>query len=365
MNKNKYKELLLSTIIEENLTLEETAQRKKIITEAAKLMLPKKLYRYRICGTNDLDAFLENKIYFNTPAKFNDPYDCLVYADVSLLVKQIEQISIDSEAQALEKMRASTHIIENEFSPNQLPYVKAHYDYVKSLSDEEFILLINGVKSLDPDYINSSKIKMLEELKNVGSTMVKYGREKANIACFSETISSIPMWGHYANSQKGFALEYDAKSLHEYISSCVTCTKRCERWHIVNLLPVLYSAERFDATRYIAELYTWQINNLLAPRTDCSFVSPDALFFDKLYTQKHTSWKYEKEWRLIYYCKENNPDGNFSSVEPAAVYLGADISKANKNLVTSIARAKPNLKLYEMYIDANDKKYKLKYRRIK
>ena len=40
------------------------------------------LVRYRTISENNLNALKEDRLYYSTPANFNDPYDTLLYADL-------------------------------------------------------------------------------------------------------------------------------------------------------------------------------------------------------------------------------------------------------------------------------------------
>ena len=73
MNKRKYEQLLNNTIKEIN------KDDKKTINELLTYInenKPKSLFHYRSCNERSIEAFRENKIYFNTASNFNDPYDC-------------------------------------------------------------------------------------------------------------------------------------------------------------------------------------------------------------------------------------------------------------------------------------------------
>ena len=61
------------------------------------------------------------------------------------------------------------------------------------------------------------------------------------------------MWGHYADSHKGFCLEYDFQSiLKECTQNCIDI--RCCNNFMLNysLAPIIYTKERFDATAYFS-----------------------------------------------------------------------------------------------------------------
>ena len=89
INKRKYEQLLNNTIKEIN------KDDKKTINELLTYInenKPKSLFHYRSCNERSIEAFRENKIYFNTASNFNDPYDCLIYCDIEYILKQIQNM---------------------------------------------------------------------------------------------------------------------------------------------------------------------------------------------------------------------------------------------------------------------------------
>ena len=89
INKRKYEQLLNNTIKEIN------KDDKKTINELLTYInenKPKSLFHYRSCSERSIEAFRDNKIYFNIASNFNDPYDCLIYCDIEYILKQIQNM---------------------------------------------------------------------------------------------------------------------------------------------------------------------------------------------------------------------------------------------------------------------------------
>ena len=47
------------------------------------------LIRYRTISENNLNALKENRLYYSTPANFNEPYDTLLYADYGKIMQDV------------------------------------------------------------------------------------------------------------------------------------------------------------------------------------------------------------------------------------------------------------------------------------
>ena len=85
INKNKYLELLNAT--NKEATSEPSVQLMKYIYDNT----PKSLFHYRRCSEQSIEAFRENKLFFNTASNFNDPYDCLLRFDKKFIYDSINK----------------------------------------------------------------------------------------------------------------------------------------------------------------------------------------------------------------------------------------------------------------------------------
>lgn len=244
--------------------------------------IPGRLFRYRSGDSYSIAALINDEVWFASPNTFNDPYDALVY------------------------------IKENEI-----------YNYSKEAC------------------INSCKKGLIDELTQAlscGNTnkILEDLRSKDLIACFSETMNSFLMWSHYANSHKGFVIEYNfkyASNLFEYIRY---------------ISPVFYQKERIDFTK----VYVYSMLLLICTNNNeyPAGALTDECIRKELFlynTTKMKEWEYEKEWRLI--LKQG-----FKSifVPVKALYIGSRTPEVLKEALIRIARYK-NIKCYQMFIDNN------------
>lgn len=132
---------------------------------------PTSLYQYRSINEFSVDALLKNGIWATSPVAFNDPYDSSFTYDEKYLKKNFKTM--------LEKMDFKALGIEDTSQAN-----------IDSLVNEVFN-------------------KTIENLS--------FAYRKCNaISCFSEVVDSEIMWAHYANSAKGFAVEYKGEYLKNY-----------------------------------------------------------------------------------------------------------------------------------------------------
>lgn len=303
--------------------------------------LPETLYRYRRVNENNICALQCGQLWMSTPEQMNDVLDSSIFFDIDKIKEIIANgyESIDSIARALflgEPIPSHTYKAfkgtEIEFAVGQmLSLLKGDLSirpYIKRLMDEVCIPQTNR-------YLESLRSNSIEALKTA-----------RRIACFSETISSNKMWGHYSDGHKGFALGY---SFRDKPMVCPKHHSDCGNlWMNYPLFPVIYGKE-YDGTDYV--LYNL-MDALVGLLSEGKFTLPffDWSFFTKGYLYKSSDWEEEKEWRLLSKIeKPGKLDTPFDSIkiEPKEVYLGAKISDKDKTTLVEIAEEK-GYKVYQM-----------------
>ena len=339
----KYKEFLKTTIIRGDVPLGESEEFKTFVSLLVEIQ-PKKLFRYRICNENSFSALLDDRIYFCSPTKFNDPHDCLVYVDrnkLSSLLYQADDIS------SIVKIMSNSRIFNNNFSPNDYPTIQYFRSKLPNSSTEESALVLDSIESMDASVRNRLRNEWHALIQKIFSIQRELARKSESIACFSEKFDSSLMWAHYAEYHKGFVLEYDTTEL--------------KGESIFSLFPVIYGNERYDATEYEIEILQW-VKRYFFYGIAKALRATDQLHNIKSTTYKGSDWEYEKEWRLLHSFSENNTSKNYS-VKPKAIYLGSKISESNKNVILKLIEGK-NMSVYEMYVDESNREYALNHRII-
>lgn len=343
-----FKEMLEEIIIPETMLLEKRISLLKPLLEYVNSITPSRLFRYRECSERQFDAFLNDRIYAVNAQLFNDPYDCLIRYDKKYLYDSINK---GASKDAMKQMRDSLKRGE------QLPEYWASICGEKNAQAiEEFICNVTDdvLDKLCSDFAKNNK-EFWGNIEYIFKQAEDYLRKNTFIACFSETVKSVTMWSHYADSHKGFVLEYNLKGLN---CRCDTCNEKdtCNDRLIYNLYPVIYDNKRYDATSFV--------EHYLGLSLGLNAQIPDRMYYTKAALYKSPQWKYEKEWRLFLYKNNSVGLSNLSiQIKPIAIYYGNDISVINKKILREIAKEK-KLKEYQMYIDIQSNNYSMKYKRI-
>ncbi len=128
--------------------------------------------------------------------------------------------------------------------------------------------------------------------------------DQFGICCFTENATNRQMWAHYADSFKGWCLEFECDSKSQNVVDAIYATR--------DLYPCVYLQDYSfleDLESTIPNYRRWQeagselklkdiFNNMITPN---GTMDPRDIetFFIHLTLIKHQSWDYEKERRLV------------------------------------------------------------------
>lgn len=301
--------------------------------------MPSSLYKY-FSNTIDIEtgrnysqeALENNTVFLAQPSQFDDPYDCTIL--------------IDEEEFARQRIAYYAQLCGLKILPE--------WDYSKVLCEFSCFLcqgLAAGKKlaalfpvPLDGNNVFETQHKLfvlslqtgLNEFQNseqgwgqafykaihqeyVG--LIKENVESFRVACFTESPYSMLMWAHYANSHKGFCLEYEIPPYGEpYI----------QLFH--SLLPVIYSSKRVSILD--------QCLRSLQPPGLTEDILWDIFKYGLL--MKSLNWKYQNEWRLISCANMLSGDDHFNCnfFKIKKVFLGNKMNPQDRLKIIDICKRK-------------------------
>lgn len=337
MVREEFAKRLYSTVIPEGTTLEDIQTLIRPVSEAIREMMPKSLFRFRTINDRSVNAFKEDIIYAVTADNFNDPYDTLVRYDLEGIEKWVNTV-MNTEtlgqmktwfAQGWDLPSGVNHILTTEMTD----VLKVALSSIEDVKDFE-------------GRIEETRKRMISLIEMFFPILSETTKRYSAIACFSESVESILMWSHYADSHKGFALEYDFRpTLERPIKN-------------VGLFPVVYSEERFDISDYIV----WGFLRIMGIQAKM----PDIVASYKNALWKSDAWGYEKEWRMIDSTPRDITDEKASTIhyKPVAIYYGRHMSSDDKKRLHEVAKEK-GIKDFEMYLDYSSLRYEMLYRGYK
>ena len=287
------------------------------------------LYRYRCFDDtgSSLEALQQGRLYFSTPAWFNDPYDCLVFA--------------------------STQRIWGEMYYN---INRGMDDYISSIKE------IAPLEAFIADHEwNNDKSGTLDKTYNLFRICLRdvrgQIRNNTKIICFSELHDSMLMWSHYANYHKGFALAYDKDEIRKSTvftesGECLCNSVRCE--------PVNYVNKQIDLTDEVG----WYVRENVMPK-DSAYNPVDrsvgVMKIRRVLLEKAEVWSYEKEWRVTERALEftRKSKASYLSCKPKAIIVGSKAEQQNHEQLIEIAREQ-DIPIFRMYLSEDEKGFSLR-----
>lgn len=286
------------------------------------------LYRYRCFDDtgNSVEALKNGRLYFSTPAWFNDPYDCLVFA--------------------------STQRIWGEMYNN---ISRGMDDYIISNKNNEPLEAFIAYHMWSRD-----KTGVLDKTFHSFRFWLRHVRgqirNNTKIICFSELYDSMLMWSHYANYHKGFALAYDKDEIRKSAvysenGECLCNSVRCE--------PVDYVDKQIDLTD---EVGGYVRENVMPKDSAYNPVdrSVGVMKIRRVLLEKAKVWSYEKEWRVTERALEftKKSKASYLSCNPKAIIVGSKAEQSSHEQLIEIAREK-DIPIFRMYLSEDEKGFSL------
>ena len=161
------------------------------------------------------------------------------------------------------------------------------------------------------------------------------------IGCLSNTSQqNMPMWAYYANSHKGFCVEYEiSEKQKKYI------------------FPIAYESERLYANSIITHLINgfWKMikEGKSVDETPTELNIYQQLMFLSFAT-KHNSWEHEQEYRIM------NQFDKYFPMTPKKIFIGKDCKKEYQKRLIDVAHSFGTYcEVYQMELERDSESFDL------
>lgn len=285
---------------------------------------PKVLFKYRKFDEFTFEMIENEYVYLAPAGVLDDPFDCLTNIDLKSiynansfnLSKEMIAFIVDvvfshlhsgelDKSIMLKMIEDSTAdgIINNDVLKNEL-------DKNNALSIEQKHIFLNVMINFQNTI---ATITEDDNLKNLFMLLMQ-SKEKVGVCSFTTKRDSKPMWSLYADTYKGYCIEYETPFTKDILP---------------NLCPVIYTKE-FD-NNIIKTIVKFSLETIIRSITNGQ-MRTDVSCFAALTCTKDTDWEYQDEWRLI-----GEPKSKAKSFKIKNIYLGFDISKENEDKILDYA----------------------------
>lgn len=242
--------------------------------------IPNRVYKYQPPSILALANLSAAGIWFADPTTFNDPFDCALEA--------IDH-SVEASLKCLDAPTCLDVLLKLRLAPNALTAAA-------------------NMSSAELRTLTAASLR----------TAIKNAFSRGNgVCCFSESVDDLLMWGHYADSHRGFCLEFDTTVEPFSIPNKLKRVTYCNSFPALNTASILNG----DYSQLIEFLVT-----------------------------KACCWSYEREWRLFH----GEMNKQFFHVRPAltAIYFGARMTVQQQMMVATLLD-QTDTKLFQMTLDRN------------
>lgn len=313
------------------------------LSDFVKTNIPNKLYRYRNISEYNISALKNEEVWMTKPSLMNDYWDSatIIYSEKvkEYYEKNYEQFLDEAVKLQLEITNVDLDIL------NMLGLKKEEFaECLIEMRNNQ--LLINLFKEM----IREKCERIFPKVEFKGSKIEKDFQSMRYIACFSENITSNLMWGQYAASHTGFALEYDFKVA---LNRCKYKDENCLNLYMNFLiLPVIYK-EMYDISKFAYDVGERSLLSVLYKDiSKYHFRGNMTLSYLLPYIYKSEEWSIEKEWRLLSPIGENfnlerEKDHICIHFPPSAIYCGVRMLDKDKKILKDIADEK-HIPIFQM-----------------
>lgn len=221
-----------------------------------------------------------------------------------LLIK--DKFNIKEYKEIIDKMLANDFSIKIkcDIENNSLyNYTSININTIKSILNEQ--LWLSHTNSFN-DPVDPS-IKQL----NKNTEAYNYLLDSIKIGCLTIKNNNTLMWSHYADKHKGICIEYDIEKIYDKDNLIIN--------KVNYKMPII--TNKSIADNEILEIDN--INRLI-----------------ELFSIKSDEWKYEKEYRILYYDKEKRKDGILIDCPIKSICFGTETLEDDKKLICEIIKNK-------------------------
>ena len=320
--------------------------------------VPERLYKYRECNKNNLNALRNRTAWFSCPSTWNDPIDVTVFYDLEkdrkILLDRMDDIvtkmaftiisqHIESfcEQKKLVTVDQIKEVYYGVFQKDRSLTPKKIAKYLIPLAGEKNARQIasDSQKVLAQVYTPQYKKQIFDKLEK----MLKFNniRNEMLMYSLSETYENDHQWAVYAKDGKGFCIGHRINP------------QTVEEWDMISdLLPIYYGEKRpLMLTEVLDEMMECALEpaalqDIVNQKSESTYISLNT---------KKPQWSGEEEWRFA--IKKERVESNAIPFDFAeSIYLGEKVSKKWKKDLLDIA-SEQGLTVYQRKLDSTKSKW--------
>lgn len=273
-----------------------------------------KLYKYRKFEEKSFkyayDSLEQGYLWLSQASEFNDDYDSTLNYNPEEEIIKIKNYLLGNPGLYLK------HVYNNAYSGIKFGKTKMDHfyfgkvidcvDYETGVIDEEkavnLLETLGILRKTAKDYIKSIKqfiddlITKNDELaKKIADNFLDFNKSTRNstyVYSMSESYDINSMWAYYADSNKGFCIEYDYNKAKSFPIE--------EKKVLINTLKVNYNKweKEFSFIKLLKYFLTGK-------KDDELYLAANKEIIEELLSKEENQWSHEREWRILLSNAEN------------------------------------------------------------
>ncbi len=228
---------------------------------------PESLYKFRAWDDYGKSAIVNREIYFSSPADLNDPFDCRIPV-------RYDKMSDSEYRQYLQFIIRANH---------------------PSNSDQE-------IEKITDEFLEKIPERTPENIFRISKISFPYIAETYGVYSLTRNKDRHLLWSHYADSHKGFCIEWNGEQLLEYLYSLFES----------NGIPIYFHAVEYSDNDDIP---------IIIPPLEPGYEN----HFQKIMINKSKVWRYEKEYRFILIGKSKHIEPHIPESCYSKIYIGCNM----------------------------------------
>lgn len=305
------------------------ASPKQIESLRITIKMPHTLCRFRSVSESTLTQLQENKLFFSTADRYDDPFDTYFYINYPKLQILLDQFN------------------------NMLNDPTSRDAFVTAVS----AMGIPAKEILEAS-MASSALPNMEQLKERICQVRDTVQKNLYSICFCEDPLNETLWLKYGDNHRGFVLVYD---FYDNATRLCGFEEKCKNCGIAlnppNIYPVYYSNKRYDATRYtVSLLLSNALNITQLPALQALYqVMQQSMMWEieRISLIKKYRYHYDGEWRMIL----PTPYSSRPSIKlkPKKIIIGLRTPEYKKLLIAAAAKVAGISQIYTTCINEKDR----------
>lgn len=287
------------------------------------------LDRNNVCSNVGFLRFIEKYLTQKQVEILNLIFDNRLYLSVNILnilnKVDISDLGNEEKNKLIEKIE-KIKLSKKDFGKDDFDMKATNILYMYRNINEYTIksLVFKGIYKSNSELFNDPFDPYFKMYKNESFSFLYKKLCETKISCLTENPQNMLMWSHYADNHKGICLEYEIDK------------EKVEKNKEVSLKEVRYEGLKVNSEITLSNSEMIFINGEGRKEQNKKKIVED-INIPEIFIRKNGEWKYEKEYRLMYFDK-NDKEEYFKDIKLKSVTFGLHTIENDKDFIKKLLK---------------------------